>query len=128
VVRAISAYTAAADCDLSFPLGALLLVMQRDASGWWTGRFGEAVGTLPSNHVEQLDAAQRLAAVRARARALHNQGSAGADASELLGTVAGETVLLLEAPSGESDCIVLALRERDEAVGYVRAAGVSVEP
>jgi hypothetical protein len=127
VVRATSAYTAAAVGDLSFPLGALLLVIERDASGWWTGRYGEAVGILPSNHIEQLDAAQRLAAVRARARALHNQDSAGADAGELLGTVAGETILLLEAPSNEGDC-VLALRERDGAAGYVRAAGVSVEP
>ncbi len=51
LMRAEATYTAQADGDLSMEGGSLLLVVRRDASGWWECRRGGEFGQAPSNYL-----------------------------------------------------------------------------
>lgn len=54
LVRALADYTAAQDGDLSFKKRDLVLVLQKNADGWWQGRRGQDFGVMPSNFVAEL--------------------------------------------------------------------------
>ncbi|RLV93496.1 Regulator of cytoskeleton and endocytosis [Spathaspora sp. JA1] len=47
-------YTAQAQGDLSFPVGAVIEIVERtqDANGWWTGKYNGNTGTFPGNYVQ----------------------------------------------------------------------------
>ena len=126
MARASSPYVGVEDGDLSFPMGALLLVLRRDESGWFECRFVDDVGVAPSNHIREVPLAELRSIACARARTLYSRTKelAPADASEL-GFGAGEVLQLLD--DEPSNGWLLALRENDGAVGYVPATFVAVE-
>ena len=53
LVRALTDYTATSDKELSFYANDCLLVMSKDAGGWWYGECNGEYGWFPSDYVQQ---------------------------------------------------------------------------
>jgi len=53
-VVAVFPYMALDKEELSFDQGNTIVVLSKDASGWWKGKLGSAVGLFPVNHTEPL--------------------------------------------------------------------------
>ena len=53
-VTALYDYQAQAEGDLTFPVGAIIEVVERttDTNGWWTGRYNGQQGVFPGNYVQ----------------------------------------------------------------------------
>jgi len=55
-VRALFAYVAKIEDELSFPKGAIILVKSTESAddGWWEGEYNGKTGVFPANYVEIL--------------------------------------------------------------------------
>ncbi len=53
-VKALFAYTATTDKEMSFQKGDIIRVSREDTSGWMKGRLGNATGWFPGSYVEKI--------------------------------------------------------------------------
>jgi hypothetical protein len=97
VARANSSFTSKNLTDLSFSEGDLLLILKND-SEWWEGRFGADFGLVPSNHLSILTLEQLETFYVRKARAIYSRNKANqnapVDISELSFEVGDELCVL----------------------------------
>eukprot|EP01125_Pyxidicula_operculata_P016138 TRINITY_DN5524_c0_g3_i1.p1 TRINITY_DN5524_c0_g3~~TRINITY_DN5524_c0_g3_i1.p1 ORF type:complete len:824 (+),score=268.23 TRINITY_DN5524_c0_g3_i1:378-2849(+) len=51
-VRAVYDYEGGEEDELNFPEGAIIRLLSKHESGWWTGEYNGKAGLFPGNHVE----------------------------------------------------------------------------
>ena len=57
-VKTVYAYNAQNPDEVSFPVGAIITQVETRDGGWWTGRYGERTGLIPSNYVKEIDSTE----------------------------------------------------------------------
>jgi hypothetical protein len=58
--RALYPYTAVESTDLSFMEGDLIIIVEKEPTGWWKGSLNGLTGVFPSNYVVELGAGMLL--------------------------------------------------------------------
>jgi len=53
-VRGVYDYVATCDTELSFKEGDILMISEKDESGWWYAQMGNKAGFVPNNYVEPI--------------------------------------------------------------------------
>lgn len=60
--KALFAYEKQEEGELSFPVGGILEILEKDENGWWNARYNGQEGWVPSNYLEEIKAPPPAAA------------------------------------------------------------------